>query len=186
MNYKNLVFALAIAAISLPVLDNSAHAETPAPATQGATPEPVAESAENLPPEITGRNAELDLFRFTLRMDKLDFVKQAMGLNGEDEKKFLSQYYRYDIESKKLNDERLAIIKDYAAEFEKMNDKKAGQLVKRSFKFRKQRNALLEKYYLKIAKVTSKVIAARFLQVESILQGAGDVAIGSELPLMSK
>jgi hypothetical protein len=177
MKYKNFVFAFAIAAVSLPALNNVAQAETPAP---------VAAPAEALPPEITGQDKELDMFRFTMRMDKLDFVKQTMALNAEQEKKFLSQYYVYDIELKKLNDKRLAIIKDYAANLAKIDDKKADELVKRSLEFRKQRAALLAKYYGKIAKATSKVIGARFLQVESILQGAGDVAIGSEIPLMSK
>ncbi|MGR8999053.1 MAG: hypothetical protein ACU88J_08405 [Gammaproteobacteria bacterium] len=179
MNYKKLVFAFAIATVSLPALYNVAQAETPEPA-------PVSAQAEALPPEITGQQKELDLFRSSLRMEKWNFVKQAMALNGEEEKKFLSQYNKYEADLKKLNDKRVAIIKDYVANFEKMNDKEAGELVKRSFKFRKQRIALLEKYYGKIAKATSKVIGARFLQVESVLQGAGDVAIGSEIPLMSK
>ena len=178
MKCKNLAFAFAIAAVSLPALNNMAQAETAAP---------VAAPAEALPPEITGQQEkEFDLFRSSLRMEKWQFVKQAMALNGEEEKKFLSQYNQYEADLKKLNDKRIAIIKDYAANYEKMNDKKAGELVKRSFEFRNQRNALLEKYYGKIAKATSKVIGARFLQVESVLQGTGDVAIGSEIPLMSK
>lgn len=176
MKYKNLAFAFAIAAVSLPSLNNVAQAETPAPAAPVAAP----------PLEITGQDRELDLFRSSLRMEKWQFVRQAMALNGEEEKKFLSQYNKYEADLKKLNDKRVAIIKDYAANFENMNDKKADELVKRSFEFRKQRNALLEKYYGKVAKATSKVIGARFLQVESVLQGAGDVAVGSEIPLMSK
>ncbi|MEC4748122.1 hypothetical protein [Methylomicrobium sp. Wu6] len=177
MKYKMLVLASAIAAVSLPALHNAAQAETPPP---------VAAPAEALPPEVTGPDKELDLFRSSLRMEKWKFVREAMGLNGDEEKKFLSQYNKYEADLKKLNDKRVAIIKDYAASFENMNDKKADELVKRSFEFRKQRNALLEKYYGKVAKATSKVIGARFLQVESVLQGAGDVAIGSDIPLMSK
>jgi hypothetical protein len=181
MKYKNLALAFAIATVSLPALNNVAQAETPAPAVApAATPAPAPA------PEIAGQETEIDLFRSSLRMDKWQFVRQAMALNGEDEKKFLSQYNKYEADLKKLNDKRIAIIKDYAANFQNMNDKKAGELVKRSFEFRNQRNALLEKYFGKIAKATSKVIGARFLQVESILQGAGDVAIGSEIPLMSK
>ena len=176
MKYKNLALAFAIATVSLPALNSVAQAETPAPVAPAAAPAP----------EIAGQETEIDLFRSSLRMDKWQFVRQAMALNGEDEKKFLSQYNKYEADLKTLNDKRIAIIKDYAANFQNMNDKKAGELVKRSIEFRNQRNALLEKYYGNIAKATSKVIAARFLQVESILQGAGDVAIGSEIPLMSK
>lgn len=178
MKYKNLALAFAIATVSLPALNGVAQAETPAPVAPAAAPAPA--------PEIAGQETEIDLFRSSLRMDKWQFVRQAMALNEEEEKKFLSQYNKYEAYLKKLNDRRIAIIKDYAANFQNMNDKKADELVKRSFEFRNQRNALLERTYGNIAKATSKVIAARFLQVESILQGAGDVAIGSEIPLMSK
>lgn len=176
MKYKHLAFLFTIATVNLPAINNVAYAEgEPTPSTTSA---PAIDTADE--------GDELKMFRFSLRMDKLDFVKKAMALNNEQEKKFLEQYYRYDTELKKLNDERLDIIKDYAANFEKITDKEADKLVKRSLNFRKQRNALLEKYYGKVAKATSKVIAARFLQVESVLQGAGDVTLGSSIPLMSK
>ncbi|MGJ0485753.1 MAG: hypothetical protein ACR65R_14670 [Methylomicrobium sp.] len=178
MKYNHLAFIFAIASISLPALNNAAYAEEKMPQPKIAAPAPSTNIAEE--------GDELKMFRFYLRTDRLDFVKQAMGLNPEQENKFLTQYDRYDIELNKLNDERVAIINDYAANIEKITDKEADKLVKRSLNYRKQRTALLEKYYGKIAKATSKVIAARFLQVESVLQGASDVAIGSSIPLMQK
>jgi hypothetical protein len=180
MQYKRLVFLVAMASFALPALNPVAYAEgNPAPSSTAAAPPAPA-------PDTSEEGDELEMFRFTMRMDKLDFVKKAMALSPELEGKFLDQYYRYDIELKKLNDDRVGIIKDYAEKFEKITDKEADKLVKRSINFRKQRTALLEKYYTRIAKTTSKVIAARFLQVESVLQGASDVAIGSSIPLMSK
>jgi len=176
MKYKHLAMLFAFATATVPAITNVAYAE--GEATPVAAPAPAADTAEE--------GDELKMFRFVLRMDKLDFVKKAMHLNEEQEKKFLAQYVRYDIELKTLNDERLAIINDYAANIETITDKDADKLVKRSLSFRKQRTALLEKYYGKVAKATSKVIAARFLQVEAVLQGAGDVAIGSSIPLMEK
>ena len=178
MKFKQLAFLLACASLNLSAINGTAQAaEETAPAAAAA---PTAAAAD------ADESDELKMFRFSLRMDKLDFVKKAMGLDKEKEGKFLDQYYRYDIELKKLNDERVALIKDYAENFEKMTDKEADKLVKQALKLRKQRTALLEKYYGKIAKATSKVIAARFMQVESVLQGAGDVAIGSSIPLMPK
>jgi hypothetical protein len=175
MKYVHLVLLFAIVTAA-PVINSVVYAEgEPTPSITAA---PATDTAEE--------SDELKMFRFATRLDRLDFVKQAMRLNKEQEGKFLEQYDRYDIELNKLNDERFAIIKDYAAKFENITDKEADKLVKRSLNFRKQRNALLEKYYGKVAKATSKVIAARFLQVESVLQGAGDVAIGSSIPLMSK
>ena len=59
-------------------------------------------------------------------------------------------------------------------------------LAKRTIDFRKKRVALDADYYAAVAKATSKTIAARALQVENFLQGVGDVAIGSKLPLIPK
>lgn len=129
---------------------------------------------------------QLSLFRASLRIDRRDFVKQAMNLSEDDGKAFWSLYHQYEADLMKLNDQRLAIIDDYADNFDKITDAKADQLVKRSLDYRKARASLLEKYYGKIAKATSKTVGARFLQVESILQGAGDVAVGSSIPLMPK
>jgi len=129
---------------------------------------------------------ELALFRASTRIDRRDYVKKAMELNEADGKKFWSLYHQYEADLMKLNDKRLATIKDYADNFDGITNEKADDLVKRSLEFRKARNSLLEKYYGKIAKATSSVVGARFLQVEGVLQGAGDVTIGTSIPLMPK
>ncbi|MBS3953375.1 MAG: hypothetical protein KGZ88_10525 [Methylomicrobium sp.] len=177
MQNKHIVLVAALVAGNLSLLNNAANAEeqmVPVNTSAQATAEPE------------GEEKNLNMFRFALRMDRLEFIRSAMRLDAAQEQKFLEQYDYYDIELKALNDERLANIKEYAANFEKITDTEADKLVKRSLDFRKKRTALLEKYYGKIAKATSKVIAARFLQVESILQGSGDVTIGSSIPLMEK
>jgi uncharacterized coiled-coil DUF342 family protein len=179
MKYKHLVFICAIAAVSLPAI-NTAQAETATP-VEGHD-KAVKEAAETAVAADEGK--ALDMFRFSLRMEKLDFIKKAMKLPPEQEEKFLGQYDRYDTELKELNDKRLAVIKDYAAKIDNIKGAEADKLVKRMFDFRKKRTALLEKYYGKIAKATSKTIAARFVQIENILQATSDVKIGSSLPLM--
>lgn len=165
MKTKLLSLAFAVAAVSL-LISHGAQAET-------------------APAEATGQDA-LALFRASTRIDRRDFVKQSMNLSEEQGKKFWSLYHQYEADLMKLNDKRLAVIKDYADTFENMSESKADELVKRSLDFRKARIALLDKYYGKIAKATSKAVGARFLQVESVLQGAGDVVVGSSIPLMPK
>jgi hypothetical protein len=177
MKYKNLVLMLTVATFGLSV--GVAQAETIGELPSVA---PAAATAVAAAPN----DNELEMFRFALEMDKEAFVKKSMGLDAEQEKKFMAVYYEYNAKLVKLNDKRLAIIADYASSFDKMTDAKAGELVKRTLEFRKQRIALVDTYYGKIAKATSKTVAARFLQVENILQGAADVAIGSKLPLMAK
>lgn len=162
---------------------------TPAPAAAEIKPiethnAAVVEAANTAIAADDGK--ELDMFRFSLRMEKIEFIKKTMSLNPEQEKKFMDLYYAYDTELKKLNDNRLSIITDYAAKFDSITDADADKLAKRVLAFRKQRNALLERYYGKMARATSKTIAARFLQVENIIQATTDVKIASTLPLMPK
>ena len=178
MRYKNLAVILAVSSLGFSAINGVAHAEeagtlsTP-PALETATP-------------ATSNANELDMFRFALEMDKEDFVKKALALEPAQEKKFLDVYYVFNAKLKALNDKRLKVIADYLNNIDKMTDTKAGELAKRTMEFRKQRIALDEKYFAAVAKATSKTIAARAMQVENILQGAGDVAIGSKLPLMPK
>jgi hypothetical protein len=107
-------------------------------------------------------------------------------LDAEQEKKFLDVYYVFNAKLVALNDKRLAVIEDYLISIDKMTETKAGELAKRMIDFRKKRVALDANYYSALSKATSKTIAARALQVESFLQGVGDVVIGSKLPLMPK
>jgi hypothetical protein len=178
MKYKNLAVILAVSSLGFSAINGVAQAEqvgtlSTAPAVETAT---AASSNGN----------ELDMFRFALEMDKEDFTKKALALEPAQEKKFLDVYYVFNAKLKALNDKRLKVIADYLSNIDKMTDAKAGELAKRTMEFRKQRIALDEKYYTAVAKATTKTIAARAMQVENFLQGAGDVAIGSKLPLMPK
>jgi hypothetical protein len=169
MKYKLIVIAFALAVAALPALSHGAEA-----------PKEQTTASKDTDQD------ELALFRASLRIDKRDFVKSAMNLNEEQGQKFWSVYHQYEADLMKLNDKRLANIKDYADNFQSLTEAKADELVKHAFEFRKARTALLEKYYSKIAKATSKAVGARFLQVENVLQGVTDVAVGASIPLMPK
>jgi hypothetical protein len=173
---KKKYLAIALAAVSLSVI-GTAYAET---ADKLPSAEPAVATA------VASNGNELEMFRFALEMDKEAFVKKSMALDAATEKKFMDAYYVFNAKLVKLNDKRLAIIADYAANFDKMTNAKADDLAKRTFDFRTQRTALNAAYYKAVKKATSPIVAARAMQVENLLQGAGDVVIGTKLPLMSK
>jgi hypothetical protein len=179
MRYKNLAVILAVSGLVFSAINGAAQAEE-----AGKLPSTVPPLETSTAPASTGN--ELEMFRFALEMDKEDFVKKSLALEPAQEKKFLNVYYVFNAKLKALNDKRLAVITDYLSNIDKMTDTKAGELAKRMIDFRKKRVALDAEYYTAVAKATTKAIAARALQVEAFLQGAGDVAIGSKLPLMPK
>ena len=137
-------------------------------------------------PTEASEHEQLAMMRASIRIDKRNFIKDAMELDKEEDKAFWSIYHQYEAELLKLNDMRQDVIEDYAKHYEDISEAKADELVKKSFEFRKNRTSLLEKYYGKVAKALSKKLAARFMQVENVLQAAGDVTIGTSIPIMPK
>ena len=129
---------------------------------------------------------QLAMMRASIRIKKRDFIRDAMELDEEESKKFWSVYQKYEAELIKLNDYRQNTIEDYAKSIDDISESKADEIVKRGFEYRKARLNLLAKYYSKFAKALDNRTAARFIQVENVLLGAGDVTIGTSIPMMPK
>ncbi|MFZ2171486.1 MAG: hypothetical protein WAW61_17830 [Methylococcaceae bacterium] len=138
------------------------------------------------PPMTDQAAAFVSSNRAEIRQDKVVFINESMNLNSEDPNynAFWHEYYQYEAELKKLNDERLQLIRDYNFNYKTMDDTIANNLAQRALTIRKKRLELLEKYYGKIKKATSAVIAARFLQVEQQVSLLLDIEIASSLPLV--
>ncbi len=64
-----------------------------------------------------------------------------------------------------------------------MTDEKASEILKKSFKNRKDELGLLEKFSKKVAKALDPVTAARFVQVENTLNLLIDLQLAGEIPL---
>jgi len=157
-------------------------------AVTGALMAGCATETPKAPPMSDTAAAYVEYARADMREDKVVTINQAMKLDQNDPNynAFWHEYYPYEAELKKLNDERLALIRDYQFNMNKMTDDTANRLAKRAFAIREKKLELLEEYYKKIRKATSPVIAARFLQVEYDIGLLLDLEIASNLPLLKK
>ena len=125
----------------------------------------------------------MELMRQDLRTNKLAVMTEAMALTDAQGEVFWPIYRDYQTDLSKIGDKRIAMIKDYAENYENMTDEKAKELVKNWFGQQKGRLSLLEKTAKKVAKATDSVVAARFIQVENAVNMLVDLQIASELPL---
>jgi hypothetical protein len=128
--------------------------------------------------------------RAQMREDKMVLVNEAMNFNSADPNfdriydAFWHTYYNYEGELKKINDQRIQLIRDYEFNYENMDDNIANNLAERALAIHKKRLDLLAKYYEKMKKATSPLIAAKFLQVEYQISLLMDIDIASKTPLM--
>ena len=126
----------------------------------------------------------LEMMRSDLRSAKTQIHTEVLGLSDAEGQKFWPIQREYETELAKLGDQRMALIKDYAANYDSLTAQKAKELVDQAFKLESSRLALLKKYTGKISKDVSPMVAARFAQVEAIINSLIDLKIRAETPLV--
>lgn len=130
------------------------------------------------------QNDLIEVMRSDLRTEKMAIVTKAMQLTEAQSEQFWPVYKEYEAELIKLNDGRVQLIKDYAANYDSMTDDMAKDLIKRGFKLQESRTKLLKNYVSKMSKAVDVKTAARWAQVEHALGAAIDLQIGADLPLL--
>ena len=105
-------------------------------------------------------------------------------LSGEQSEEFWKVYKDYDHEMSKVNDLRIAVIKDYAENYDKMTDEKALEIIAKSTEFLDKRMALRKKYFAKFLEVLPATKAAKFMQLDHQISLLVDLQIAAELPLI--
>jgi hypothetical protein len=128
----------------------------------------------------------LELLRSDLRNAKTELHTEALRLSDAEGAKFWPIQREYEVALAKIADQRVTLIKDYAANYDQMTPEMANSLMDRAFKLEKSRVSLLEKYAKKVSKEVSPTTGARFAQVEAIVNSLVDLQIRSETPLVPK
>jgi len=128
----------------------------------------------------------IQLLKSDVQSDRIAIITEVMNFTEEQSGIFWPIYNDFSSELLKLSDVRIANIKDFAANYDSLTDKKADQLINTSFKFQKERLSLNEKYYSKFAKALTPTVAAKYMQLEHELQLIIDLSINSNLPLAKK
>jgi len=87
----------------------------------------------------------IELLRSDIRQQKAQIMGAVMKLEVDQAAKFWPIYSEYDAESTKLNNLRLANIREYARHYDDMTDARADELIQNAMDYRKQESELLAK-----------------------------------------
>ncbi|MBI3485212.1 MAG: hypothetical protein HY012_08690 [Acidobacteria bacterium] len=132
----------------------------------------------------TNTRAYIELMRKDVRAEKARLLGEVMNFTTEEAAAFWPIYREYELEVKKLNDERLANIEEYARNYLNLTDEKADELIQKALSIQERKRAEMKKCYERVRKVVSGVTAARFLQVEHQLDLLVDLQIAASLPIV--
>jgi hypothetical protein len=128
----------------------------------------------------------IELIRQDIQAGKTAYMTEGMELTAEQGEIFWPLYRDYLNDLSTIGDRQVALVKDYAANWDSMTQDKAAEIMKASFKNQKDKTALLEKTAKKVAKELDPITAARFVQLERALNLLIDVQLTSEIPLFQK
>jgi hypothetical protein len=161
-----------------------AVAQAPKPAATPKAPQAAANPAN--PNDTRDQNllAYTELLRSDLRSQKVAIITQVMQFTEAEDAKFWPVYREYEAELAKINDDRLALVKRYAASYTSMTDAVADQLAHGALDLEGRRHALKQRYYERFKTVVSPTTAARFLQVENQILLLLDLQISASLPIV--
>lgn len=132
------------------------------------------------------QNDELELFKTAFKVEKKALLMDFLTLGEAESKTFWPTYDAYQLELSKTSSKRVALITEYAEEYENMSNEQADALVAKSFKIRAEREKLQKSYYKKFKKNHGAKRAAQFVQFERFVQIAIDAELNNSFPLVGE
>jgi hypothetical protein len=128
-------------------------------------------------------DSQIEALRADFRADKTKLVSEAMNLNEKESKIFWPLYRQYETDVASLNDQRVALIKDYAAKYASLTDKDAKDMLNKALDFESKRTELKKNYADEFMhKGLPATTTAKFFQLEHRLDALVDIKLASELP----
>jgi hypothetical protein len=128
---------------------------------------------------------DIEMLRKDIRAQRKQITAQNMMLTADEAAKFWPIFEQYRQEAIKPNDERWAVIKDYAANYNTMTDAQAQDYIKRSTAVDQQLLALRMKYVPVFEKVISPKKTALWYQIDRRIDVLINLQLSSAIPMVN-
>jgi hypothetical protein len=146
---------------------------------QDATSQPVAQSTSD-----ASADQYIEMLRKDVRSLRKQIVAANLDLTDDEAVKFWPIYDQYTADLGKINDTKVALIKDYARNYTTMTDEQAEAYVRGRAAVDESVNRLRLKYFPVFHRVLSGKTAATFFQIEWRTGLMIDLQVASQMPLI--
>ena len=138
--------------------------------------------AEAQPNSINDKDVEM--LRANLRANRKELMARNMNLTADEATKFWPIFDQYRKEAIKPNDERWALIKEYAANYNTMTDAQAQDYMKRATAVDQQLLAMRLSYVPVFEKVISAKKTALWYQIDRHIDLMINLQLSSMIPVV--
>jgi len=153
----------------------------------------LGQAAQSAPQSLPGAQAQpnsvsdsdIELLRANLREQRKQITAENMTLTADEATKFWPIFDQYRKEAIKPNDERWALIKDYAANYNTMTDAQAQNYIDRSTAVEKQLIDLRMTYVPIFEKVISPKKTALWYQIDRRIDLLINLQLSTIIPMVN-
>ena len=131
------------------------------------------------------KDQDIEMLRANLRAQRKQIMAENMTLTADEATKFWPIFDQYRKEAIKPNDERWAVIKEYAANYNTMTDAQAQDYMKRANAVDEQLLALRMSYVPMFEKVISAKKTALWYQIDRRIDLLINLQLSSVIPMVN-
>lgn len=126
----------------------------------------------------------IEIAQDVLNTEKKAAVAEAMQLSDSESAPFWELYNEFNLETNKVHNQRIALIKDFAKNYENMSDEKADEIWTGVLSYQQQLLKLKKSYYKKFKKIIPPGQAALYFQLENKIETLINANLAVEIPLI--
>jgi hypothetical protein len=152
--------------------------QAPRVTAQSASPSAASTTTQS------GVDQDIKLFREDIRSKKKQLIASNLKLTDAEATKFWPIYDRYTADLVKINDEKYAVMKEYANNWGSVTDDQAVNMSKRAIGVDEQVAQLRTKYIPMFNQAIPGKKTATFFQIERRIQAMIDLQLASQMPLV--
>ncbi len=153
---------------------------------QQAAQQPAAQSAPGADAQANSiKDQDIEMLRANLRAQRKQIMAENMTLTADEATKFWPIFDQYRRDAIKPNDERWAVIKEYAANYNTMTDAQAQDYMKRATAVDQQLLALRMQYVPVFEKVISAKKTALWYQIDRHIDLMINLQLSAQIPMVN-
>ena len=133
---------------------------------------------------VSAQQNIIELAREDIRAGRTGLVAASMELTPEQQELFWPIYREYADEQEDLLDRRIAMLKEFAANWDNMSADIATSIANQSFELQRLRLERRERYFKRMSEALGPAVAARFLQVDGQISTLLDFEMMRLTPLL--
>ncbi len=126
----------------------------------------------------------MELTRGILKVEKKAAIAEVMQLSESETVAFWDLYNEFDAKLYQIQNKRIAIVKDYAKNYDAMTDAKANELWLATIKYKDELLKLRKTYYKKFSKILPATKAVQLMQMDNKIETLIDAQLAIEIPLV--